>query len=252
MKGSLRTLFPVQEEFPGASAENILVSNAFNFATQHLVSYRSTMNNFEINGRFSPRGEPDRLVLHPDGKWQRECRPDTYMSYLYGIRFMQIDETFNFHSYSPVYQGDTLTDVYVGDYDIVTHNDLLGLQVGAEMTFRKCKWSWGVEAKLGPYINFANQSSLIAAEQVGTPSSAVNWRRVANKYDASLIGEVGFEATYKFRPNLMGRASWDFMWITGVALAPEQLQFVANPVNRVNVNGSIFSQGVSLGLEWLW
>ena len=50
----------------------------------------------------------------------------------------------------------------------------------------------------------------------------------------------------------MGRASYDFMWITGVALAPEQLQFVANPVNRINTNGMIFAQGVSLGLEWLW
>jgi hypothetical protein len=42
------------------------------------------------------------------------------------------------------------------------------------------------------------------------------------------------------------------MWISGVALAPEQLQFVASPTERINTNGTIFSQGVSLGLEWMW
>ena len=75
---------------------------------------------------------------------------------------------------------------------------------------------------------------------------------MANRYQAALIGEVGFQATYKFRPNLMGRAAYDFMWITGVALAPEQLQFAATPANSINTNGTIFSQGVSLGLEWMW
>ena len=42
-------------------------------------------------------------MLHPDGQWQRECQPGTYMSYLYGLRFMQIDETFKFHSIEPVW-----------------------------------------------------------------------------------------------------------------------------------------------------
>ena len=41
----------------------------------------------------------------------------------------------------------------VGDYDIVSHNNLLGLQIGAEMSFRTCRWAWGVHGKLGPYIN---------------------------------------------------------------------------------------------------
>ena len=50
----------------------------------------------------------------------------------------------------------------------------------------------------------------------------------------------------------MGRAGYDFMWVTGLALAPEQLQLVLNPVNRINTNGLIFYQGVSLSLEWMW
>ena len=67
-----------------------------------------------------------------------------------------------------------------------------------------------------------------------------------------MIGEVGFEATYKFRPNLVGRAAYDFTWVSGVALAPEQLQFDTQPANRINANGLALFNGLTLGLEWLW
>ena len=67
-----------------------------------------------------------------------------------------------------------------------------------------------------------------------------------------MIGETGFFATYKFRPNLIGRASYDFMWVTGMVLAPEQLQFDPNTLIEINTNGTILYQGLSLSLEWLW
>lgn len=98
-QGSLRTPFPMAgtfTELPDATDEQKTLSLAFNYGTQHVFAYRSTMNNFELNGRFNPRGQPDRLVLHPDGRWRYECRPATDISYLYGMRLMQIDETFNF------------------------------------------------------------------------------------------------------------------------------------------------------------
>lgn len=253
-QGSLKTPYPnLRELTPGATPDQKTLSKAFNNDLEHDLSYRSTINNFELNGRFSPRGEPDRLVLHPDGKWRNECQPGTYMSYLYGLRFMQIDETFNFHAIS--HGLDTENQVIydaAGDYDVVTHNSLVGLQIGADMTFRRCRWAWGITSKIGPYVNFANQASTVDGVVAGQPSSAVTQQFSSNNYSAALIGEVGFQGTYKFRPNLVGRASYDFMWITGVALAPEQVQFVASPVNFTNSNGSIFSQGVSLGLEYLW
>jgi hypothetical protein len=258
-QGSLRTTFPIagSTEFPGATDEQKTLSLAFNYGTGETFEYRSTMNNFELNGRFSPRGEPDRLVLHPDGRWQRECQPGTYMSYLYGLRFMQIDETFTFHSVGVGPFGNDSTEAVqdaVGDFGAVTHNNLLGLQLGVEMTFRKCRWAWGVHAKAGPYINFCSQNTTIDASVIGgTPRPDFHRYLSASTYPASLIGEAGLQATYKFKPNLMGRAAYDFMWVSGLALAPEQLpQFVANPVNRVAPSGTVFSQGISLGLEWMW
>jgi hypothetical protein len=228
----------------------------FDQADRQTTYYTSSTNNFEINGRFGPRGRDDRLVLHPNGKWRRECQPGMYMSYLYGLRFFQLDETFRFHSearidtYDPVSGALIDSQENTGDYGIVTHNNLLGLQVGADMIFRQCRWSWGIRSKLGPYVNFCDQVSDISWGPALAPESV---RRLAwSKHVASVVGELSFEATYKFRPNLVGRASYDFMWVSGVALAPEQLQFDTNPVNRINTNGLAFFNGVKLGLEWLW
>jgi hypothetical protein len=176
------------------------------------------------------------------------------MSYLYGLRYMQIDERFHFGGVGTTDTFDpsgTLinSQTNTGDYDIGAHNNLLGLQFGADMTFRECRWSWGVSSRMGPFINFADQESWIASGPVGEQTL----QRLADaKHVASLMGQVGFFATWKFRPNLVGRASYDFTWVTGLALAPEQIQFAENPVNHVNTNGTLFEQGISLSLEWLW
>lgn len=242
----------------GFSSGTPVFMRGFDGADEQDTFYSSYNQNFEINGRISPRSREDRLVLHPNGKWRRECQPGQYISYLYGIRFMQIDETFNFHSHSTVVplgqSGQPLPGpptLYDANYDVVTHNNLLGLQVGADMMFRQCRWAWGVRSKLGAFLNFSDQKSDIISPDL-TRSYTTGNPLSAAKHEASLIGEVGFTATYKFRPNLMGRAGYDFMWVTGLALAPEQLQFQPVPVNAINTNGSIFYHGVSLGLEWMW
>jgi len=228
----------------------------FDRADSQTTFYTSSTNNFEVNGRISPRSRADRLVLHPNGKWRRECQPGLYMSYLYGLRFMQINEAFRYHSEARIDTYDPETGVLIdsqentGDYGIVTHNNLLGFQIGADMIFRQCRWTWGIRSKIGPYVNFCDQTSDI----VSGPALAPDYvRRLSwSKHGAALIGEVGFEATYKFRPNLVGRAAYDFTWVSGVALAPEQLQFDTQPANRINANGLALFNGLTLGLEWLW
>jgi hypothetical protein len=257
--GSLRTPFPTARELPSATPAQKTLSLAFNNSLNQFFSYRSTLNDFEINGRFTPPSEPDRMVMLPSGRWQRQCQPGTYMSYLYGIRFMQVDETFGFDTLGFGQYGSDITfepQHAVGNYSVASHNNLLGLQVGADMTFRHCRWDWGFQSKVGPYINFADQVSDINAAIIDggfpNPYEPYQQRLVKSRAVASFIGEVGVQASYHFRPNLIGRAGYEFMWMTGMALAPEQLQFISEPVNRINTNGTIFSQGAKFGLEWTW
>jgi hypothetical protein len=174
------------------------------------------------------------------------------------VRFFQLNETFNFHGQGRTNIFDPTSQQIIdsfeewGDYGIVTHNNLFGLQVGADMTFRRCGWDWGFYGKIGPFVNFCDQESSIVAtsSQSATPlySRTLAW----SKHSASLIAETGFHTKYEFRPNLVGHASYDFMFVTGAALAPNQLQFNRNPNNQIDSNGFVFLHGVTLGLEWLY
>jgi hypothetical protein len=237
----------------GTTNANGYGPGGFNQADLQIYSVNSEMHNWELNLRLRPRGRPDQLVLHPNGRWRRECQPGTYLSYLVGLRYMTIGDGAHLHGEGTIDDDGDNYFVY-GDYDVKAENDLLGFQIGADLMFRRCKWSWGVHSKVGPYVNFARNVQDIYNNGAGDPFNTVDLdtRLTARKQIASLIAEVGFEANYKFKPNLMGRAAYDFMWITGLALGPEQFRFPDTPVAAINTNGSIFSHGISLGLEWSW
>jgi hypothetical protein len=228
----------------------------FNRADSQELSVSSEMHNWELNFRMRPRGRPDQLVLQPNGRWRRECSPGTYMSYLVGLRYMTVGDGSLWTTRGLVVDSATPTvqSVTSGRYEVRTENDLLGLQIGTDIIFRRCKWSWGVHAKVGPYLNFSKNVQDISTQTAGDPLStiAINDHFHVLKQRAAMIGETGFEANYKFTPNFTGRASYDFMWITGLALAPEQMQYVPNPGPSINTNGSLFCHGVTLGLEWNW
>ncbi len=227
----------------------------FNRANTQTININSEMHNFELNFRMRPRGELDQMVLQPNGRWRRECKPGAYMSYLVGLRYMTIGDGIVWHASGLIDNSDTGQQIFTsGDYTVQTENDLLGLQIGADLIFRRCKWSWGVHAKVGPYVNFARCLQEINNQGAGDPFGFVlfNDRFNAHKHEAAVVGEVGFEANYKFTPNLTGRVAYDFMWISGISLAPEQLQFTATPESTINTNGNIFSQGLTMGLEWSW
>ena len=75
------------------------------------------------------------------------------------------------------------------------------------------------------------------------PISTINSRCAPQR--ASLVGELSLQATYTFRPNLVGQASYNFMWITGLALGADQLTWSLDPAgnNTINTNGTVFYQG---------
>jgi hypothetical protein len=226
----------------------------FNRADSHTITINSELHNWELNLRLSPRGRTDQFVMQPNGRWRKECTPGAYMSYLVGLRYMTIGDGFRWRANGYIQDAVLGNHFTFGNYETQTENNLLGLQIGTDMIFRRCKWSWGVHAKLGPYVNFARSMQEIQTQGTGDPFALfeLNDRFNTRKQKVALIGEVGFEANYKFTPGLMGRVSYDFMWVSGIALAPEQLQFTATPQNYINTDGGMFSQGLTMGLEWMW
>lgn len=226
----------------------------FDRADHHEIQCESGLNNVEVNVRIVPRGRPDRIVLHPNGRWRRECQPGIYGSYLFGIRYFSLDEQFSFRAtgHTDFFndQGE-LTDSLPseGAYDVDTYNEMLGLQIGLDIKYRRCRVEWGGEFKAAPCVNFAGQRSRIRADDPAT-GTAFDVILRDREDDAALLGEVSVVGCYHLRPNLTLRGSWDMMWAVGVALAPEQVIFVPNPPARLNNNGVAFYQGISLGLVW--
>ena len=109
-------------------------------------------------------------------------------------------------------------------------------------------------AKVAPCINFAKQRSLATSNGfaqgdpfTGAPFSSY---RAGNKDEVALFGEVSAVGYYKLRPNLTLQASWDMMFLVGMALAPEQLLWVRDPADGVNNNGYMYTQGISATLIW--
>lgn len=260
-QGNLTSAFPVitpeQVAVGLASPAAQLLSNVFNQADQHTQIYDSDIDSFELNLRLRPRGRSDRLVLHPNGKWRRECRPGEYISYVFGLRMISIDEQFRFQSNGSRQKSNgRVTALTNGEYGVRTHNDMIGLQFGTDWIIRKCKWTYGLRAKIGPLINFTDARARIEAAEVqynldGTSDDfPVFIQASARKNTASLLGEFGVLTTYKLNPHLTLEASYDFMWLVGLALAPEQLRFDESQSTEVNTNGHIYFHGLTLGAEF--
>ncbi len=216
------------------------------------VDVSTEIHDFELNMRLKPRGRPDQLVLHPDGRWRREAQPGWESSYLLGVRYFTLGDGFYWRSRGDVaYNSETYHTS--GMYNVRTENDLLGLQVGGDWMYRQKKWEWGFRGKFGPYVNFARDIQEVYNDADGSPYTEpfTNGRFTARKQCVSMIAEIGMAATYKFDPHFAVKAGYDLMWISGLALSPEQLEF-DTPYSHIRTSGSMMTQGLSMSAEWTW
>lgn len=231
-----------------------------NRADSHTMQYKSDIHNAEFNFRLVPRGRHDRLVLYPNGRWRRERAEACDLSFLFGLRVASIHEEFAFIGRSRINEFDNTgeiinsTDV-LGTYRIRTHNDMFGFQVGADLTFADKRWTWGVRSKAAPMVNFSDfNGRLVTGGGAADPfvGEDIDRRRQNSNPEAALLGEVSLFGTYEITPNFRLHASYDWMFAVALALAPEQLRFEENPDSRLNDNGKIYYNGLTLGVEWLW
>lgn len=222
------------------------VFGGFNFADVHRFSYQSHIHNWELNSRIRPRIRKDRLVLQPSGRWRREERSGPHYSFLYGFRVANIGERSLFHSRSRIIDD---TDVFntSGDYHVRTGNNMVGLQIGGDMIHRYNKWSWGFRGKTSAMVNSAHQISTVRSDGFGL---APNFRVSDSRSALAAIIEFGVTGKYMLTPHVWLTGGYDLMWITGLALAPEQMDFGPTPSGRVNMGGTVFYHGLTAGFEW--
>ena len=147
-----------------------------------------------------------------------------------GYRMVELDERYS------------VEGAYASPLNISAINHLYGFQLGAEAEVYNMGGPLLISGlcKAGIYDNFANQSISQAASLT------------AQREQAAFLGEVGIVATYALTKRLAFRASYEAMWLTGVALAPEQLGATdfAQGTATVDTNGGAFYHGGGLGFEY--
>lgn len=233
------------------------IAAGFSNADTHALAYSSDLNNFEWNLRLRRR-LADQMVVLPDGTWIPRGNSGGTHSVLAGIRYLSSDERFRYTSQGSIIENLGLPNQVInpisGEYQVSTSNNLVGLQLGGELLQENCLWYWGFRGKAGLFVNFADQSSRINIVDDSGFQGTV--RPFVDEFDGdgenlAFIGELGFTLAWRPVQNVTLRAAYDFMWVQGLALAPEQLVFDNSPY-LVNRGGALLFQGVSLGFEWIW
>jgi hypothetical protein len=194
------------------------------------VTANGEIQSFELNWRHRHCGSP--------------------ITWLVGFRWVEWNESL------------TLADSYssrsgFGDDLLLleTGNDLYGAQLGMDailLTLGNVIRFNGV-AKAGVYGNDATASTFVQTDRplFGPPRTFSG-----TTTQTGFFGEIGINGAVRLSEHFFWRAGYNFFWLSGVAVASQQLGTVnaaADPAQgAVTAGSSVFLQGVNTGIEFIW
>ncbi len=220
---------------------------SFRGATSMQYDYDSRFNNFEMNYHVKSRMRKDRMELEPSGQWIRRAQPSSTRSLIAGIRYFNLSEDFDWNAFGIDDDNNSATAAQSGNYRVRTDNDLIGTQLGFSWTFETARWSLGLKNKSGIYLNRTDVES--SFEVTGGVTSGDNDIRVDN---LSFITEGSLIGKWHLRPNFSLRAGLEIMYVSSVAHASEQLNFIPVSTSQIVANGDSTFMGGLIGFEGYW
>ncbi len=192
---------------------------------------------------------------------------DDSLSYTYNstVENAELNFTYRISDFDPYYELDWIVGaryVYVGDHftltgiddlnsatetlDYKTTNNLIGAQTGLLFIRGWSRFQWELGGKFGLMANIYHQSgSDTASEPSGTPAGFVPYSGANNGSGVSALFELTLAAKYRLSENLWLRLGYQAYDITGLALAPRQL-------NSYGHGGNVVYDGLSIGLQATW
>ncbi len=215
---------------------------AFDGAQTMNVDYDSRFNSFEVNYRVKERLSRDRMLLTPGGEWVRTANEGVTKQYLVGFRYFDLVDTLDWNATNiSTFANED------GNYHVEADNDMFGLQIGGSMLFEHDRWNIEIMGKGGPYITDVKSESRLTITNDADSSFTVNNRDTTLSY----IGELQIIGRYHLRPNISLKAGWQMMYVSAVALAPDQLNFSPDD-GRFPYTGDPFYNGGIFGMECYW
>ncbi len=195
------------------------VAQDFTGADRFAITFSSRLHNAEVN------------IFRDRDTWTA----------LAGLRYLRLDEE--------LVLSATDSDSGTSDYTVRSSNDLIGAQVGLRTGRLHGPWSWDATLKV------AVCGSILAQDQSLLDDDNTFVLRDASALcgSASILGDIQIAGSYQLNDVWALRASYNVMYVTGVALATRQLDF-----DNLSDGGQHFSRsdlllhGASVGLEARW
>jgi len=135
----------------------------------------------------------------------------------------------------------------ISNYLVDAENHLVGWQLGG--TFSRPitqRLSWDVGGASGLYVNFARQRTYMTDRN----SSEVPRNYTKEQGELAFAGEVRFGLLYQVTSCMAVTGGYQLLWLEGVALAPEQLDFRTDTHQQdLNHDGSAFFDGGYIGCQ---
>jgi hypothetical protein len=160
--------------------------------------------------------------------------------WLAGLRFISFDEEFGITLIDPL-ESTTV-------YSVDTDNDLFGPQIGARTRHIRGRWNWEATGKAGMYVNHMEQHQ---APIVDFPNFVFRTRRGGADTDVAFVSDLNFSIIYQLSRVWGLRTGYNLIWLEGVALAPDQLDFTNTLASGrgLDDDGGVLLHGVNIGLE---
>ncbi len=180
-----------------------------NFAQIH---YISSLQTGELNIRRQLPMPPEKLSV----------------SILFGVRYVGLPEDFYYDTTSDVPAPHGATN----SIHVATTNQLVGPQIGALFEFFvENRWWVNFEMKAAVMNNRAEQSTTY--HNVDSQGVAHDYSGSEEENHTSFAGELDLAFVYRWSPHFTTRLGYQALWLTGMALAPDNL----------NTNIDILTQG---------
>jgi hypothetical protein len=171
------------------------------------------------------------------------CGGGRSLEWLAGFRYINFDEEIGINSFDPL-EGTT-------EYGVEAENHLYGAQLGARARRCRGRWNWEVTGKAGIYANDMEQHQ---DPIIDFPGFVFRTGRGSDETGVAFVGDLNFSAIYQLDRVWGLRVGYNLIWIEGIALAPDQLDFTNAPDSGTELHdgGGVFLHGVNVGVEGRW
>ena len=210
-------------------------------------TYASSLNTVEANiftYRCCPECSSDSFLWsHLGNKPVCHCS-----NWLFGFRWAGLEEQADLNVLCCRVTNDVFTS-----YSVRTSSQMLGPQVG----FRgRRQWkNWAVEgwakAMLAGTLLSSNADPISSSL---APTTIIRPARRLNDTGVGFLGDLNYTVTRRLNDTWWLRLGYNMIWLSGVALAPDQWDFTNTATSGTTLvgGGGVFLHGVNLGLEARW